>query len=358
MSFKACAGVALKPARRPFTHRGRVLASFLIACFAGYSSPFCRAQETVTLVGSGSTLPLPLYTRLAEEFNKRNSKIQMRYLPLSTSEGIRNLSHGQGDFAAGEMPLPAKERAEGNLMEVPVALIAIVPIYNLPGIKGDLRFSGDVLADIFLGRLTTWNSPALAKLNPGVSLPDLPIKVVIRPGGKGTNYVFTDFLSKASPRFRAKIGTTPSPDWPVGEHAERSLDMTNKVASLPGSIGYVEVEYAMKFRVSFGAVLNPAGRFVKASPDTIAAACSAVEAPEWNKLSPSLTNPPGPNSYPIVSFTWLYLRPEADGARAAALTDLVKWILQDKQQIAIQEGYVTLPPELRSAVENRINAAK
>ncbi|HEV2731970.1 MAG TPA: phosphate ABC transporter substrate-binding protein PstS [Terriglobales bacterium] len=356
MAFKTGAGPALEPAPRPFTRLGSVLAGLTIVCVLSHSYPLCLAQENTVLVGSGSTVPLPFYRRLSEEYNKRNSKLQMRYLPVGTSEGINNLSRGAGDFAAGEAPLTAKEQTEGNLVEVPIVLIGIVPIYNLPGIKGDLHFSGGLLADIFLGRVKTWNSPSLAKINSGLALPDLPIKVVYRPGGKGTNYVFTEFLSKTSPRFRAEIGATLSPHWPIGEPAERSSDMAGKVGSTPGSIGYVEVQYAVQIRIPFGSVLNPAGHFVKASKDTIVAACRAVESPGWDKFSVSLTNAPGPDSFPITSFSWLYLRTTNDVLRTAAVTDLLKWMLTDGQRIAAQEGYSELPPPLAAEVKSRLDA--
>ena len=313
------------------------------------------AQETTTVVGSGSSVPAPLYAKWAEEYNKRNSGIQMRYVPLGTSEGIKQISHGSGDFAAGEAQLTARERGEGKLMELPSVLIAIVPIYNLPGKQKELRFSGEVLAEIFLGQVKNWNSPALVKLNPDASLPDLPIQVVHRPAGKGTNYVFTEFLSKTSPKFRTEVGTSASPQWPVGSSAERSSDMADKVKSETGSIGYIEAQYAIKANIPYGKVLNSAGHFVKASPETITAACAATEAPQWDKFSASLTNASGDDSFPISSFTWLYLRTKSGNAqRDTALADLLTWIYTDGQQLAAREGYSALPPSLLAKVKTKI----
>jgi phosphate transport system substrate-binding protein len=344
--------------RRRFGPVGALLALATLAFVVGVGSPLlCLAQETVALVGTGSSVPAPLYAKWAEEYNKRNPKMQVRYLPLGTSEGIKQISHGSGDFAAGEVPLSAKERAEGNLIELPSVLITIVPIYNLPGIRGEMRFSGEVLAEIFLGQIKTWNSPAIAKLNPNLSLPELPIKVVYRPAGKGSNYVFSEFLSKSSSRFRAEIGISPSPNWPVGVPAERSIDMAEKVKSEPGSIGYVEAQYAVQVHIPFGSVLNPAGHFVRASEKTISAACRGVEEPGWDRFSASLTNAPGAESFPIVSFTWLYLRTTStDPARAAALSNLLDWVFSDGQRIAPQEGYPELPPPLLKKVKNKISS--
>ena len=320
----------------------------------GMHGTFAAAQNGVVLVGSGSSVPAPLYNRWTVEYGKRSSAIQMRYLPVGTSEGIKQISHNAGDFGAGESQLTDKEKKEGNLTELPVVLIGIVPIYNLPDVHHELRLSGDVLAQIFLGDVKMWNAPQIVKLNPDVDLPSLPIRVVNRPAGKGSNYVFTEFLSKVSPKFRAQLGVTPSPKWPVGEPAERSSDMADKVKANPGSIGYVEYQYAVKNSIAHAAVLNPAGKFVRASTEGIAAACQAAEAPRWNNFSASLTNTAGADSYPITSFTWIYLRnPSSDSARAVALTDLLEWVYTDGQQFAVQEGYSALPAPMLAAVRKK-----
>jgi phosphate transport system substrate-binding protein len=314
------------------------------------------AQNAIVLVGSGSSVPAPIYSRWAQEYDKLNPNRQMRYLAMGTSEGIKQISHGAGDFSAGEAQLTDQERKEGSLIELPALLIAIVPIYNLPGLHQELRLSGEVLAAIFLGDVKTWNAPQITKLNAEIALPSLPIRVVNRPRGKGSNYVFTDFLSRASSRFRAQIGITASPKWPVGEQAERSSDMVEKVRSTAGSIGFVEYQYAVKGSVSQALVLNAGGRFAKASSESIDAACEAAEAPRWNNFSASLANAPGANSFPITSFTWVYLRTgSSDSVRTAALVDFLNWIYTDGQQFAAQEGYAALPAPLLAAVRKRVS---
>jgi phosphate transport system substrate-binding protein len=313
-----------------------------------------QAQNAVVLVGSGSSVPAPLYTRWTQEYGKHNSHIQMRYLPVGTSEGIKQISHGVGDFGAGEAQLTDSERKDG-LIEMPVVLIGIVPIYNLPNVHRDLRLTGEVLAEIFLGEIKNWNAVPIAKLNPEITLPDLPIQVINRPAGKGSNYVFTDFLSKTSSKFRSQVGVSPSPKWPTGVAAERSADMAEKVKLTIGSIGYVEYQYAVKGGIPQVAVLNPAGKFVHASAESIAEACKAIEAPRWSNFSASLTNAPGADSFPITSFTWIYLRSKStDSSRAAALGDLLDWVYTDGQQFAIQEGYSELPSPLLAAVRKKI----
>jgi phosphate transport system substrate-binding protein len=314
-----------------------------------------NAQSATVLVGSGSSAPAPLYNRWAQEYAKWNSNIQLRYLTVGTSEGIKQISHGAGDFGAGEAQLSDKDLKEGGLIELPVVLIGIVPIYNLPDVHRELRLSGEVLAGIFLGEIKTWNAPQIAKLNPGMDLPNLAIQVVNRPAGKGSNFVFTEFLSKASSKFRAEVGTGPSPKWPVGTPAERSSDMAEKVKNTPGSIGFVEYQFAVKNSISQAAVQNLAGKFVKASERSIAAACEGVESPRWSNFSASLTNAPGPDSYPITSFTWIYLRTGlSDSARAVALGNLLDWVYSDGQQFAAQEGYSQLPAPLMAAVRRKI----
>jgi phosphate transport system substrate-binding protein len=259
-----------------------------------------------------------------------------------------------GDFGAGEAQLTESERKDG-LIEMPVVLIGIVPIYNLPDVHQDLRLSGEVLAEIFLGEIKNWNAVPIAKLNPEITLPNLPIQVINRPAGKGSNYVFTDFLSKTSSKFRSQVGVSPSPKWPTGVSAERSADMAEKVKNASGSIGYVEYQYAVKAGISQVAVLNAAGKYVHASDASIAEACKAVEAPRWNNFSASLTNASGAESFPITSFTWIYLRSKStDSSRTAALSDLLDWVYTDGQQFAVQEGYSELPSPLLAAVRKKI----
>jgi phosphate transport system substrate-binding protein len=320
-------------------------------------TPFLQntaAQQSVMLVGTGSSVPLPLYRRWALEYNHRGPAIQMGYLPLGTTEGIRQVSHNVGDFGAGEAPLTDEERKAG-LTELPVAVIAIVPIYYVPGVHEELRFSGELLAAIFMGDVKTWDAKEIARLNPGVTLPNLRIQVVYRPKGKGTNYVFTEFLSKTSSKFRGRIGTSVSPRWPTGVPAERSSDMADMVKREPGAIGYVELQYAIQDKIPYAYVLNRAGHFVKASAETIIAACREVEAPQWEKFSASLTNAPGNDSFPITSFTWVYFRPQAlHTLRGKALGDLFNWMFSYGQQFAFQLGYSELPTPLLAKTKSRV----
>jgi len=331
------------------------LCLFLLALAVHITS--AQAQQEVVLVGSGSTVPARLYNRWAQEYSKRNPKIQMRYVPIGTEEGIKQIAQGSGDFGAGEAPLSEKQKREG-LTELPTVLIAIVPVYNLnlPDVHEELHLSGEVLADIFLGNVRTWNAPQIAKLNPGLALPNAAIHVIHRPSGKGSNYIFTDFLAKSSAKFRAHIGVSTSPNWPVGESAERSSDMADKVRGLPGAIGYVEYQYAVKNNLQQASVLSPAGKFVRASEQGFEAACQEVEMPRWRNFSASLVNAHGAESFPITSFTWIYVPTSArDATRAAAFGDLLNWIYSDGQTLALQEGYAPLPAQLVAEVKKKLN---
>src|SRR5580765_3180839 len=327
-----------------------------ITILAGVCAALVAAEpQGVVLVGAGSSVPLPLYRKWADLYNQNSKTVQLQYLPLGTIEGIAQITHGTSDFGAGEVPLTIEERRLGNLTELPVVLIGIVPVYNLPGIK-NLRLSGDALAEVYLGRITHWNDPAIVKLNPEITLPNLPIRVVYRPTGKGSNYVFTDYLSKVSAKFRDQIGRTASPKWPVGQPAERSSDMADKVKSTSGALGYVELQYADDNQITHASVLNASGKFVKATAASITAACAAVEAPGWDKLAALLTNAPGSDSYPISSFTWLYVRPSARAQRrTTALVGLLNWAFSAGQNVAIQEGYSNLPKPLVVKVLAKIN---
>jgi phosphate transport system substrate-binding protein len=278
------------------------------------------AQENVVIVGSGSYLPVRLYQAWVAEFNKRNHTIQVQYLPLGSSESLSQVSHGIGDFGSGEVPLTDAQlhSSKLSLIQIPTALVGIVPIYNLPG-NPELNFSGELLGQIYLGTVKNWNDLRIAKMNPDLKLPDLPIRVVHRSPGKGSNYIFTDFLSKTNAQFRTRVGISPSPKWPLGVESDRSQDMVRKVEFTPGSIGYVEMSFLHGSQVGRGRVENAAARFVSATSARVQAACNAMESLPHDDLRLDITNAPGRDSYPITSFTWVYVPTEGPSARRQAL---------------------------------------
>jgi len=324
------------------------------------SSQAAHGQSTISIVGSGSNVPTPLYSVWTDEFNKKDAKIQVRYLSMSMMEGVRQISIGSGDFAAGEVPLTPEQMQSGkvSLVQIPTVLVGIVPIYNLPG-SPEVNFSGEVLAHIFMGTITNWRDPRIAKLNPGIKVPDLRIAVVHRTAGKGSNYIFTDFLAKSSPEFHSQIGKSASPNWPVGVDANRGEDMVAKVASIPGAIGYVELNFARRSDIGYGTVQNPAGSFVKATPASISAACKAMQGSIPSDFRVSLVDALAKDAYPITSFTWIYLPTSGISAeRAHAVKQFLSWALQDGQTMARGMGYATLPSPVQSKAYAVLNSTE
>jgi len=340
----------------PFGRTIRVLLQ--VAMWVGIGVAPLAAQKSIALVGAGSSVPNPLFSAWAEQYGKLKPGVQVRYLQLGASEGVRQISQGVGDFAAGEIPLTEAQMHKGDnpLVQLPTVLVAIVPIYKLPS-EPELRFSGELLADIFLGIVKNWKDARIAKLNPGVDLPDLAIAVVHRSSGKGSNYILTDFLSKVNPEWKSRIGKSASPNWPVGEETNRSEDMVEKVSGTPGAIGYVELNYAQRKDLGTGSVQNSAGQFIRATPASIAAACAANNKAVLSDFRASLTNSPGKESYPVVSFTSVYLIASGmEPARSQALKEFLSWALTAGQDTANSLGYTVLPEGIAAKSRETLNS--
>jgi phosphate transport system substrate-binding protein len=330
--------------------------SALVLLMISFSLP-ADCQNAVALVGSGSNLPTPLYSHWIEDYNKLSPKVQVRYLSTGTVKGIEDISRGVGDFAAGEVPMSDEQLSGASVLQIPTVLVAIVPIYHVPGAKG-LHFSGPLLADIFLGNIKTWDDAKLKELNPGQTLPHLDITVVHRTEGKGSNYILTDFLSKTSAKWRSQIGKTPSPSWPVGISANRGEDMMEKVKGTSGAIGYIELGFTLTdSSVGVGVVQNASGKFVSATQSSIAAAYHSLEKSVPADFRVSLSNAPGSEAYPIVSFTWLYVPLKAsDPERSKALVSFLEWVLATGQESAERHGYTPLPSSLAPKVLAKVRS--
>jgi phosphate transport system substrate-binding protein len=340
----------------PFLRKARLFLQVAVCMGIGIAP--LVAQNAISLAGSGSNVPSPLYAAWTEQYEKLKPGVRVRYLPLGTSESIKQISQGVGDFGGGEVPLSDAQMHKGQhpLVQFPTVLVAIVPIYKLPG-EQELRFSGDLLADIFLGNIKTWKDARIAKMNPGAELPDLPIAVVHRSSGKGSNYILTDFLSKVSPEWKSKIGKSASPSWPLGVETNRSEDMVAKVSGTPGAIGYVELNYARRKDIGYGSVQNAAGRFVRATPASILAACAANEKNVLADFGVSLTNAEGKESYPVVSFTRIYVAVSSlEPVRSQALKEFWTWALTDGRETASSLGYTVLPAEIAAKARETLNS--
>jgi phosphate transport system substrate-binding protein len=316
-------------------------------------SAVARAQERTVLVQTGSSMPEPLYESWNEEYRKQQPATLIRYMPVGTGESARNVLAGSGDFGGGDAPIPESQlRAAGkSILELPAVLIGIVVIYQLPNVQGELKLTGPVIANIFLGKIKSWNDPAISKLNPEMSLPDLPIQVLHRAEGKGSNYILSDYLSKVSPEFLAIAGRSESPKWPVGQSFQRSQELVNRLKTTPGAIGYTELNLAVSSAVRMASIKNAVGEFIKPAPKSIAAAASASGSKMSNDFRASLTNALGKESYPITSFTWLYVPAVAsDPERGRAVAAYLKWIYSSGQIIAQEKGYAVLPEDLLEKV--------
>ena len=303
-------------------------------------------SQTIQIDGAGATFPYPIYSKWFSEYNKLHPNVQINYQSIGSGGGIRQLSNQTVFFGATDGPMTPDQQlaAPGRVLHFPTVLGAVVPIYNLSEIGSDLKFSGETLAGIFLGKITRWNDPALTKDNPGVTLPDAEITVVHRSDGSGTSYIWCDYLAKVSPDYKKTVGVATSVNWPVGLGGKGNEGVAGLVKQSPGSLGYVELIYASHNQISYGAVKNLEGEFVKASVETVTAAASSAASKMPADFRVSITNAPGKGVYPVSSFTWLllYENPK-DKERSRVMVDFMKWALADGQKFAPELGYAPLP---------------
>jgi len=307
------------------------------------------AAQTIQVNGAGATFPNPIYSKWFSEYNKLKPNVRINYQPIGSGGGIRQVTAETVFFGATDGPMTQEQltAAPGRIVHLPTVLGADVPVYNLPGASGALKFTGLVLADIFLGKITKWNDPALVKLNPGVKLPATAITVVHRSDGSGTTYIWVDFLAKVSPEWKKRVGVATSVNWPTGVGGKGNEGVSGLVRQVPGSIGYVELVYALQNKIAYGSVQNAAGEFVQASVTSVTAAAAAAAAKMPPDFRVSITNAEGKGAYPISSFTWmlLYENPK-DKAQSKVMVDFMKWALTDGQKYATEMGYAPLPPEV------------
>lgn len=301
------------------------------------------------LKGAGATFPYPVYSKWLTNYRRENPSVDIAYDPVGSEAGVRRLLAGEVDFGASDNPQAIHELSpadEGKYLLFPSVVGAVVPIVNLPGYAGDIAFTPEALAGIYLGKITKWSDPILRQANKGLHLPDLDIVVVHRADGSGTSYAWTDFLSQTAPEWSAWVGSCLEPKWPVGRAANGNEGVANLVKEMGGSIGYVEYIYALQHHLIYGKVRNQAGEFVAASLESIAAAVSHA-APMDDNFKISIVNAPGAGAYPIASFTWLVVPAHiADDARRNAMAGFLRWMLGPGQTQSAALGYLALPTEL------------
>jgi phosphate transport system substrate-binding protein len=303
--------------------------------------------------GAGATFPYPIYSKWFDEYTKVDPSVRFNYQSIGSGGGIRQITERTVDFGASDGPMTDEQLAKppGQLVHIPTVLGAVVATYNLPG-NPKLRFTPDLLADIFLGKVTQWNDPRLAAANPGVSLPKEPILVVHRSDGSGTTYIWVDYLSKISKEWEQKVGRGTSVNWPVGLGGKGNEGVAGQIKSTPGALGYVELAYAIKNNLPAAAVQNQAGKFVEPSiPSTTAAAAGAAKTMPVD-FRVSLTNPPGEAAYPIASFTWLLVyKEQTDQTKGLALVKFLRWAVHDGQKYTEALLYAPLPPQVVKQIE-------
>jgi phosphate transport system substrate-binding protein len=309
-----------------------------------------------TINGAGATFPNPMYQKWFSEYHKAHSDVQFNYQSIGSGGGIRQVLAQTVDFGASDGPMTDEQlsQAKSKILHIPTVLGAVVPAYNVPGVKTDLKFTGQALAGIFLGKITTWNDKAITSANPGIDLPNQPIIVVHRSDGSGTSFIFTDYLSKVSSEWQSTVGKGTSVKWPVGLGGKGNEGVAGQIRQLEGSIGYVELIYAVQNKIPYGIVKNASGEFVKASLDGVTAAAASVKSMPTD-FRVSITNAPGKESYPISSFTWLLIPTQSkDAAKGKIISDFLVWMLDNGQKMTAELTYAPLPDSVTAKVKDVI----
>jgi phosphate transport system substrate-binding protein len=319
------------------------LTFFITLAIGAVSAIFANSAAAQQLSGAGASFPAPLYQRWAVEYNKLHPNVQVNYQSVGSGAGVKQFTQGTVDFAASDAAMSDEEieKVKQGVVMIPATAGSIVVAYNLPEVK-DLKLSRDAYAGIFLGKITKWNDPAIAKDNPDVKLPDLPINVAFRSDGSGTTFVFTKHLSAISPDFADEVGTDKSVTWPAGAGGKGNEGVTALVKQTPGTIGYVEYGYAVNNGLSMASLQNKAGKFVKPTAESGAATLGHVEFPENLRIWPE--DPAADDDYPIATFTWLLLyKKYSDAAKLKALKEFITYGLTDGQKFSSELGYIPLP---------------
>jgi len=307
---------------------------------------------------AGATFPYPIYSKWFNQYHQMHPDIEINYQSIGSGGGIAQLKSGTVDFGASDMPLDDTKvkQMPMPILQLPTVLGSVVPAYNVPEIKTELKFTPEIIAGIYLGEITKWNDKAIAAANPGVSLSDKSIVVLHRSDGSGTTFVFTDYLSKISSEWKSRVGSGTTVSWPVGLGAKGNEGVAGMIRQMDGGIGYIELIYALQNKITFGPVKNASGNFVKASLESTTAAAAGAKM-SANDFRVSITNAPGKDAYPISSFTYLLIPIQwKDGTKEKAVTDFLNWMLDNGQSMTSQLNYAALPDAVkekeRAAIKN------
>ncbi len=321
------------------------------------------ASGQTLLNGAGATFPYPLISKWSDEYHKKEPTVRVNYQAIGSGGGIRQLVSGTVDFGASDAPMTEEQledarRAHGEVLHIPETLGAVVVVYNVPGVTQKLRLDGSAIADIFLGKVTTWDDARIKALNPDIKLPNTRILVVHRADGSGTTYIFADYLSKNNSEWKEKVGRSTSLNWPVGIGGKGNDGVSSQVSRSPGAVGYVELVYALQNDIAFADVRNAAGEFVRPSIPGVTAALANASRTLPEDLRFSITNAPGKESYPISSATWfLVYKEQSNLQRAKALLEFIRWAVTDGQKYSASLGYAPLPQQIQKLNIEKLKSA-
>ena len=317
-----------------------------------------NASAQMMINGAGATFPYPIYSKWFDEYTKVDPSVRFNYQSIGSGGGQKQIMAQTVDFGASDGPMSDENlaKAPGKLLHIPTVAGAVVMSYNLPG-NPALTFDGELIADMYLGKIKKWNDPKIAALNPGVKLPDNDVVVVHRSDGSGTTFIFTDYLSKVSPEWKQKVGNNTSVKWPTGLGAKGNEGVSGQVKQVPGAIGYVELIYALQNKMDFAQLKNAAGKVVKPSLESVTAALSTAEIPDDFRFS--MTNAPGPDAYPICGATWLLVyQQQKDPTKGKKLIEFLKWAMSKGEGMAKALDYAPLPDSVQQRVLKRIDEIK
>ncbi|MDQ6666570.1 MAG: phosphate ABC transporter substrate-binding protein PstS [Acidobacteriota bacterium] len=335
---------------------------FLASLVLASVSLTLAAADQVLINAAGATFPYPMYSKWFDQYHKMHPEIQINYQSIGSGGGIKSVTEGTVDFGASDGPMTEEqmkqfaEKRKTSILHFPTVLGAAVACYNVPGVKGDLNFTPEALAGIFLGKITKWNDPEIQKNNSNVKLPANDIVVVHRSEGSGTTYVWSDYLSKVSDEWKSKVGRNTSLKWPVGLGGKGNEGVTGQIQQTPNSIGYVELIYAIQNKLAYGRIRNSSGDFVKAGLTSVNAAAASVASQMPDDFRVSITNSVGKAAYPIATFTWLLI-PEniPDRAKKKAIVEFLNWMLGEGQNMTEALDYARLP---KPVIAKELNAIK
>jgi len=322
------------------------------------AAPLATAQR---INAAGATFPAVIYQKWFDEYHKLHADVQINYQSIGSGGGIAQLTSGTVDFGASDMPMTDEQISKLKVkpLHFPSVLGGVAPTYNIAGVTQDLKFTAETLSGIFLGAITKWNDPRLAKDNPGVKFPNADIEVVHRSDGSGTTFVWTDYLSKVSPEWKSKVGSNTSVNWPVGLGGKGNEGVAGTVKQTPNSIGYVELIYAVQNHMAYGSVKNAAGAFVKADFNSVTEAASGAAKNIPDDFRVSITNAAGKGAYPISTFTWLLIPSQIpDAAKRQAIKGFLQWMLADGQKFTAGLSYASLPKEVMAKESKQIAAIR